>query len=92
MKNDDTNNFNSTSRDWYFKWVYDRFHSWEKRVMRNAYLIKAYADKERRLKEQERIVRAETKLYAQVMAYKLFPEYKEIGVYLMEDRRVNNER
>ena len=56
--------------------------------MSNAYLIKAYADKERRLKEQERIVRADSELKAQVMAYKLFPEYKEIGVYLMEDRRV----
>lgn len=55
--------------------------------MSEVYLIKAYADKERRLEEKKQIVRAENELKAKVMAYKLFPEYKEIGVYLMEDKK-----
>jgi hypothetical protein len=44
------------------------------------YLVKAYADWERRLKEQRRIINAENEEEAWTTAWKLFPEYKELQV------------
>ena len=44
------------------------------------YLVKAYADWERRLKEQMRIINAESEEEAWTTAWKLFPEYKELQV------------
>lgn len=53
----------------------------------NKYLIKASADIERRLKEREAIVCAKDREEAMQFARARFPEYKEVGVYLiMEDK------
>lgn len=52
----------------------------------NKYLIKAFADIERRLKERDVIVYATDREEAMQFARARFPEYKEVGVYLiMED-------
>lgn len=45
------------------------------------YLIKAYGDYEMRLKQQTKIITAEDEEEAWVIAWKTFPEYKELGVF-----------
>lgn len=45
------------------------------------YLIKAYGDYERRLKQQTKIITAEDEEQAWIEAWKTFPEYKEFGVW-----------
>lgn len=51
----------------------------------NKYLIKASADIERRLKEREVIVCAKDKEEAMRLAWERFPEYKEVGAYLITE-------
>lgn len=51
----------------------------------NKYLIKASADIERRLKEREAIVCAKDREEAMRLAWEHFPEYKEVGVYLITE-------
>ena len=53
----------------------------------NKYLIKASADIERRLKEQEVIVCAKDREEAMRLAWERFPEYKEVGVYLTTEEQ-----
>ena len=54
----------------------------------NKYLIKALADIERRLKEREAIVYAKDRDEAMRLAWERFPEYKEVGAYLiMEEQK-----
>ena len=48
------------------------------------YLIKAYGDYEYGLKNQEVVIEAETLGEAREKAWRLFPEYKEIGVWEKE--------
>lgn len=45
------------------------------------YLIKAYGDYERRLKQKTKIITAEDEEEAWIKAWKTFPEYKELGVF-----------
>ena len=45
------------------------------------YLIKAYGDFERRLKQQEKVITAKDEEEAWITAWKTFPEYKELGVW-----------
>lgn len=45
------------------------------------YLVKAYADWDRRLKEQTKIITAEDEEDAWIKAWMMFPEYKELGVW-----------
>ena len=49
------------------------------------YLVKAYCDNERGLKTQEKIITAENDAEAHIVAYKMFPEYKEVGVWEEEN-------
>lgn len=51
----------------------------------NKYLIKAFADIERRLKEREAIVCAKDREAAMRLAWERFPEYKEVGAYLITE-------
>lgn len=51
------------------------------------YLVKAYGDYERRLKGQEKIITATDEEDAWVQAWKMFCEYKEIGVWEVKDGR-----
>ena len=51
----------------------------------NKYLIKAFEDIERRLKEREAIVCAKDREEAMRLAWEHFPEYKEVGVYLITE-------
>lgn len=44
------------------------------------YIVKAYADWERRLKEQEVIINAHNEEEAWTRAWMAFPEYKELSV------------
>lgn len=53
----------------------------------NKYLIKASADIERRLKGQEAIVRAKDREEAMRLAWERFPEYKEVGAYLITEEQ-----
>lgn len=53
----------------------------------NKYLIKAYADIERRLKEQEMTVYAKDREEAIQYAWIRYPEYKQVGAYLIEESR-----
>lgn len=50
------------------------------------YLIKAYGDYERKLKEQTKIIEANDEEEAWVIAWKMFCEYKEIGVWEQEEK------
>ena len=45
------------------------------------YFIKAYRDYEFGLKEQTKVITAKDEEEAWIKAWKLFPEYHEIGVY-----------
>ena len=49
------------------------------------YLVKAYADWDRRLKEQTKIITAQDEEDAWIKAWKTFPEYKQLGVWEQED-------
>lgn len=51
----------------------------------NKYLIKASANYERHLKEREATVWAKNRDEAMRIAWQRFPEYKEVGVYLMAE-------
>lgn len=51
----------------------------------NKYLIKASADIERRLKEREVTVYAKDREEAMRLAWERFPEYKEVGAYLITE-------
>jgi hypothetical protein len=45
------------------------------------YLVKAYADWDRRLKEKTTIIDAHDEEDAWTRAWMMFPEYKELGVW-----------
>lgn len=45
------------------------------------YTVKAYADWDRGLKAQEKTITANNKEEAWIIAWKTFPEYKELGVW-----------
>ena len=45
------------------------------------YLIKAYGDFDRRLKEQTKTISAKDEEEAWIIAWKTFPEYCELGVW-----------
>ena len=49
------------------------------------YLIKAYGDYERRLKQKTKIITAENEEEAWIEAWKTFPEYKELGVFVYKE-------
>ena len=49
------------------------------------YLVKAYADFERRLKEKTKIITAIDEEEAWITAWKTFPEYKHLGVWEQEE-------
>lgn len=49
------------------------------------YLIKAYADWERRLKEKTKVIEAKDEEEAWILAWKTFPEYKQLGVWEQEE-------
>lgn len=49
------------------------------------YLIKAYGDYDRRLKEQTKIITANDEEEAWLIAWQTFPEYSELGVWEQED-------
>lgn len=49
------------------------------------YIVKAYGDYERRLKQQEVIINADNEEEAWIIAWKTFPEYKELGVWEQEE-------
>ena len=51
------------------------------------YLIKAYGDYERRLKQQQKIITAENEEEAWIEAWKTFPEYTELGVFEYKEVR-----
>jgi hypothetical protein len=44
------------------------------------YIVKAYGDYERRLKEQEVVIEAVDEEVAYLKAWMIFPEYKELSV------------
>lgn len=44
------------------------------------YSVKAYADWERRLKEKTKTIEAKDDEEAWIIAWKTFPEYKQLGV------------
>ena len=50
------------------------------------YSVKAYADWDRRLKEKTKIIEANDEKEAWTLAWKTFPEYKQIGVIKLLDR------
>ena len=49
------------------------------------YLVKAYADWDRRLKEQTKIISAEDEEDAWIKAWMMFPEYTQLGVWEQEE-------
>ena len=49
--------------------------------MKRTYIIKAYADWDRRLREKTKTITAEDEEEAWIIAWKTFPEYKELGVF-----------
>lgn len=49
------------------------------------YLIKGYGDYERGLKDKTQTIAANTKGEAWDIAFKTFPEYKEVGVWEEDD-------
>ena len=49
------------------------------------YSVKAYGDYQRRLKERTTIITANDEEEAWILAWKAFPEYKELGVWEWED-------
>ena len=49
----------------------------------SKWLIIAFADEENGLPRQKQIVEAPDKQTAEKMGWKIFPEYHEIGVYIM---------
>lgn len=53
----------------------------------NKYLIKSSEDIERRLKERESIVCAKDRDEAMRLAWERFPEYKEVGAYLITEEQ-----
>lgn len=53
----------------------------------NKYLIKASADIERHLKERESIIYAKDRDEAMRLAWERFPEYKEVGAYLISENK-----
>lgn len=50
----------------------------------NKYIVRAYANCEYGLKEQNTIIYAETLEDAKIKAWNEFPEYREIGVWEKE--------
>lgn len=52
--------------------------------MIKKWIIKATADAERRLPERRAIIYVEDYEQAMELAWKMFPEYKEVGVYLQD--------
>lgn len=53
----------------------------------DKYLIKASEDVERRLKEREAIICAKDREEAMRLAWERFPEYKEVGAYLITEEQ-----
>jgi hypothetical protein len=49
------------------------------------YLIKAYGDFEMGLKQQTKVIEAKDEEEAWILAWKTFPEYKELGVWEMKE-------
>jgi hypothetical protein len=49
------------------------------------YFIKAYGDYERGLKDETKIITANNKEEAWKIAFKTFPEHKEVGVWEEND-------
>ena len=49
------------------------------------YTVKAYADWDRRLKEQTKVIEANHEEEAWILAWKTFPEYKHLGVWELKE-------
>lgn len=49
------------------------------------YTVKAYADWDRRLKEKHKIIEANDDEEAWIIAWKTFPEYKQLGVIPLKE-------
>ena len=49
------------------------------------YSVKAYADWDRRLKERTKIIEANDEEEAWIIAWKTFPEYKQLGVWELKE-------
>ena len=52
----------------------------------NKYKVVAYADPEEGLSKKTSLAFAETREEAMAQAWKIFPEYHEVNVFLIEDK------
>lgn len=53
--------------------------------MPKTYVVKAYADWDRQLKEKTKVITANDEEEAWILAWKTFPEYTQLGVFEMEE-------